>query len=227
MWAIIALINCFLIELLIQFEIFEIFYPITTWDEYLNFRFYYNFIVTTPFFMLSAIGLGMWFSRNPNIFAKQNIFMWILFPLSFVYLIANQFFGFRFDFIRGDYHLFVFPYSAFLFLVIMNLIPKKLTNNNILIKGIRTLSSSTYHILLTQIFYFGIVISIWGHHYGASIVGINSNYDPNVVFLYVLLNWVICLPIGSLWWYGETKLRGYRLKRKNARNLELIDKLVE
>jgi hypothetical protein len=38
---------------------------------------------------------------------------------------------------------------------------------------------------------------------------------------------VICLPIGSLWWYGETKLRGYRLKRKNARNLELIDKLVE
>lgn len=98
----------------------------------------------------------------------------------------------------------------------MKLLPKN--PSNLFVKGIKLISKSTYHILLTQIIYFAIVISVWGDHYGASIFGINSVYDPVVVFLYVLINWVMCIPIGILWWYGETKLREYRLKRKDLNN---------
>jgi hypothetical protein len=109
----------------------------------------------------------MWFSRNPDLFAKQNAFMWILFPLSLFYLIL-YFFGFRFDFIRGDYNLFVFPYSAFLFfLVAIKTLPKK--GNKKIAKAISWIGKSTYHILLTQILYFGIIVWLYGDHYRASI----------------------------------------------------------
>ncbi|MFX1321461.1 MAG: acyltransferase family protein [Promethearchaeota archaeon] len=214
-WRIITLFLCYVVELSIQLAVFFIFDPqnISTWPDYYDFLFYYRFIVTTPFFMLSAIGLGMWISRNHEIFAKQNILLWILFPLSLFYLILYQFFDFYFDFIVGDYNLFVFPYSAFLFLVGLQLLPKK--QDNKFIKGIAIIGKSTYHILLTQILYFAIVINIWGDHYGASIIGINLEYKLNVVFVYVVINWLICIPIGVLWWYSETKIRNYRLKNKN------------
>ncbi len=214
-WRIITLILCYVVELSLQLAILFIFDPrnISSWPDWYDFIFYYRFITTTSFFMLSAIGLGMWISRNHEIFATQNILLWILFPLSLFYLILYQFFGFYFNFIHGDYHLFVFPYSAFLFLVGLKLLPKK--QDNRFIRGITVIGKSTYHILLTQILYFAIIISIWGDHYGASIIGIDSAYELNVVFVYVLINWVICIPLGIFWWYSETKIRNYRLKKKN------------
>ncbi|KKL58155.1 hypothetical protein LCGC14_2228220 [marine sediment metagenome] len=217
-WRIITLILCFVIEIALHLTVFFVFDPLnvpTPSPEHDTLIFYYNFITTSPFFMLSGLGLGIWFSKNHDIFAKQNIFMWTLFGVSFFYLIISQFLSFRFAFIFGDYHLFVFPYSAFLFLIAMKLIPKN--PSNLFVKGIKLISKSTYHILLTQIIYFAIVINIWGDHYGASIFGINPLYNPFVVFLYVFINWVICIPIGILWWYGETKLREYRLKRKSLK----------
>ena len=215
----IALVLCFVIELSIHLAILLIFNPanISSLEEYYNLLFYYNFISTTPFFMLSAIGLGMWFSRDHNIFAKQNLFMWILFPLSLIYLIFNQFSDFDFTFMFGDYHLCVFPYSAFLFLIVMKLAPKDISNDNILARGITLISKSTYHILLAQILYFGITISIWGGHYGASIFGIDLSYNPLVVFLYLLINWIICVPLGVLWCYSESNIRDYRLERKSSK----------
>jgi len=211
-WSIFSLILCYIVELSVRLGLLFIVIPNVT--SYPEFYYYYRFIVTTPIFMLSAIGLGLWFSKNHNIFAKKNIFMWILFTLSFVYLIVNQFFEFRIGFEFGDYHLLIFPYSAFLILLGIKLLPKKVNDNNLFVKGIRIISKSTYHILLAQILYFAIVISIWGHHYGASIFGIDIGYDPLVVFLYLLINWVICIPIGALWWYGETRVREYRHLRK-------------
>jgi len=211
-WRIITLTLCYIVELSVHLAILFILIPNVA--SYPEFMFYFRFTYTTPLFLLSAIGLGLWFSKNHNIFAKKNIFIWILFPLSLVYLIAFQFFDFFFGFEFGDYHLLVFPYSAFLVLIALKLIPKKVNNNNLFIKGIRIISKSTYHILLTQILYFAIAISIWGDHYGASIFGIDIGYDPLVVFLYLLINWVICIPIGAIWWYGETRVREYRRLRK-------------
>ena len=212
-WKILTLLLCYAIELALQLTLFNTFGPppFPTWEAYFEFLYWFLFIVTTPFFMLSAIGLGMWFSKRPNLFAKQNIFMWILFPVSLYYLIQYQFFDFRFEFIRGDYNLFVFPYSAFLVLLGIKLIPKRW--DNWFAKAISTIGKSTYHILLTQILYFSVVYSIYGDHYGASILGINMSYNLTI-YLYLIINWVICIPYGIFWYYVDFKLRNYYMLHK-------------
>jgi hypothetical protein len=208
-WSIITLILCYMVELSIYLFIYFYLRPFVP-----NWGTYYAFFSTSPFFMLSAIGLGMWFSRDHDIFSDRNLFMWFLFPISLIYLIARQFYGIRIPFLFGDYHLLVFPYSAFLFLIAMYLIPDKVNNENFFIRRVRKISKATYHILLTQIFYFGIAISIWGGHYGASILGIDLSYDPPQVFGYLLLNCLICIPIGVFWWNEENKIREDRYYRK-------------
>ncbi len=216
-WRIVSLILCYIVELSIYLGIYFILIPIVP-PPNPEFYLYYSFFSTTPFFMLSAIGLGMWFSQDHNIFSKKNYFVWGLFPISLIYLITRQFFGFRIPFLFGDYHLMVFPYSAFLFLIILYIIPEKVNDNNFFIKRIRKISKATYHILLTQIFYFGIVMSIWGGHYGASIFGIDLSYNPAQVFGFLLLNWVICIPIGVFWWSEENNLRENRYLRKISKS---------
>ena len=214
-WKILTLLLCYVIELLLQLTLFNIFGapPFPTWEAYFEYLYWFLFVATTPFFMLSAIGLGMWFSKRPNLFAKQNIFMWIIFPVSLYYLIQYQFFDFRFEFIRGDYNLFVFPYSAFLVLLGIKLIPKRW--DNWFAKAISTIGKSTYHILLTQILYFSVVYSVYGDHYGASILGIDLSYDLTI-YLYLIINWVICIPFGVFWYYVDFKLRNYyMLYKKN------------
>jgi hypothetical protein len=220
-WRILTLLLCYAIELSIQLALFNIFdqYDFPTWEAYFEFRYWYYFIATTPFFMLSAIGLGMWFSKKPNLFAKQNLFMWILLPLSLYYLIQYQFFGFSYEFIRGDYNLFVFPYSAFLVLLAIKLLPKRW--DNWFTKIFSTIGKSTYHILLTQIIYFSVVYSLYGDHYGASIFGVNTIYDfplNNADFLTILgsllINWGICIPFGVFWYYVDFELRNYYTRYK-------------
>ncbi|MFW9951356.1 MAG: hypothetical protein ACFFKA_14660, partial [Candidatus Thorarchaeota archaeon] len=212
-WRIITLLLCYSVELGLQLALYFIFGapPFSTWQAYFEFLLWYLFIITTPFFMLSAIGLGMWFSKRPDLFAKQNLFIWILFPLSLYYLIQYQFFGFHFEFIRGDYNLFVFPYSAFLVLLGIKLIPNN--RNNWFTKTFSTIGKSTYHILLTQILYFSVVCSIYGDHYGASIFGIDTSYDLTII-AYLFINWVICVPCGVFWYYFDFKLREYYMLHK-------------
>ena len=214
LWRILSLVLCYAIELSLQFAIFFRYSPFSfsTWGAYYEYLYTLEFIFTTPFFMLSAIGLGMWFSKKPNLFAKQNLFMWILFPLSLFYLIQYQFFGFRFEFIRTDYHLLVFPYSAFLVLLVIKLLPMRW--DNWFGKAISTIGKSTYHILLTQILYFAVVVSLYGDHYRASIFGIN--FSDNIdIFLYLIINWVICIPCGVFWHFIDEKLLKYIKLRNN------------
>ncbi|MBY8987628.1 MAG: acyltransferase [Candidatus Lokiarchaeota archaeon] len=222
-WRVFTLLLCFLIEWSLQMALFNIFGPppFTSWEAFYK----YLFIVTSPFFMLSAIGLGMWFSKKPNLFAKQNLFMWILFPISLYYLIQYQFFDFRFEFIRGDYNLFVFPYSAFLVLLGIKLLPNRW--DNWFTKVFSTIGKATYHILLTQILYFSVAYSLYGDHYGASIFGINTVYDfplNNADFLtilgYLIINWVICIPFGVFWYYIDFELRNYYLRHKKLKHRE-------
>ena len=216
--ATISLIICFLIEFTLQLFVYDALKNPNPPPTYLTWDDYYNalIILCSVFFYLSAIGLGMWFSRNYAIFNIRNWFMWILFPLSLAYLIAYQFFDFSFknesgvSFITGDYNFLVFPYSAFLFLIALKLLPYE--SKNWFSKIIKKISRSTYHILLTQILYFAIVVALYGDHYRASILGINPNQDI-IAFLYLIINWIICIPIGVLWWYAEAKLK--KILRKN------------
>jgi len=210
--AVMTLLLCFIVEIVVQLIIFSLKNPnppptFASWDAYYTVILLLYSIL--PLF--SGIGLGMWFSRNYDLFSKRNLFIWILFPLSLTYLILYQFFGFRIlvndvSLLTGDYHFLVFPYSALLFLITMKILPKNSTN--ILAKIIKLISRSTYHILLTQIFYFGIVYALYGDHYGASIFSMNSSEDF-VIFLNLSINWCICIPIGILWWYTGKRIRKY------------------
>jgi len=212
-WRIYTLFLCYLIELSLQLALFNTFgpSPFPTWEAFYT----YLFVVTTPFFMLSAIGLGMWFSKKPNLFAKQNLFMWILFPLSLYYLIQYQFFDLRHDFIRGDYNLFVFPYSAFLVLLAIKLLPNRW--DNWFTKIFSTMGKATYHILLTQILYFSVVYSLYGDHYGANIFGINTTYNFTILGS-LIINWVICIPFGVFWYYVDFELRNYYTRHKKHKH---------
>lgn len=218
-WRILALMLCYLIELATYLYLYFGFYqdPFTSLSNYNAWLFNRVTIAIIPFSMLSAIGLGLWLSRNPNIFAKQNILIWILAPLSLIYLIAYGFYDYRISFMAGDYHLFIFPYSAFLVLLGIKLIPKRW--NNWFTKAISTIGKSTYHILLTQILYFSVVYSVYGDHYGASILGINMSYDLTI-YLYLIINWVICIPCGVFWYYIDFKLRDYYLLHKKNKYRE-------
>lgn len=208
--AIYTLIICFLIEIIVQSIIFFVFKnpnpPPTfqTWEDY----YCSLFFIYSIFMLLSAVGFGMWFSRDHELLSKNNIFVWILFFLSLTYLIAYQFFGYQIvvdgiPFLTGDYNFMVFPYSAFLFLVAMKVLPAKSTSK--IAKVIKMISKSTYHILLVQILYFAIVFALYGDHYGASIFGISPNNDL-IIYLNLLINWSICIPIGVFWWHNEQQL---------------------
>ena len=199
---VLTLILCYVGEITTQLFVYFVIGEITTYLEWWALLCFY---CTIPFY-LSAIGLGMWFSKGHDITENRISYMWILFPLSVIYLIAYLF-NFRFGFIRGDYNLFVFPYSAFLFLIGIKLLPEKAEGK--LTKTIAVIGKSTYHILLTQILYFGIVVAIWSDHYCASIFGINP-FDYGVCFTYLHINWVICIPLGILWYEIETKIRKRR-----------------
>lgn len=213
-----SLIICFLIEFSLQIFIHDTLKSTNPDYSFLTLEDYYNalLILYSVFFYISAIGLGMWFSRNHDIFNVRNCFMWILFPLSLTYLIAYQFFDFKLldengvSFITGDYNFLVFPYSAFLVLIALKLLPHE--SKNWFSKGIKKISRSTYHILLTQILYFAIVVAIYGDHYRACIFGLNPDQDI-IAFLYLIINWIICIPIGVFWWYAEGQLKKVIIKK--------------
>ena len=211
--AIYTLIICFIIEIIVQTIIFTLFKnpnpppTFASWDAY----YYALFFIYSIFLLFSAVGFGMWFSRDHNLFSKNNVFLWILFPISLSYLIAYQFYDYRIlvngiPFLTGDYNFMVFPYSAFLFLVALKVFPKD--SNSKMAKIIKTISRSTYHILLVQILYFAIVFALYGDHYGASIFGINQSNEI-ITYLYLIVNWSICIPIGIFWWHMEQRVYRY------------------
>jgi len=219
-WAFLTLILCFLIEIGMQYIVYSQFKPITNANISIVFMFLCNILYYT-----SAIGLGMWISRNYKIFSWHNIVNWILFPLSLTYIIAFQFFDFEFTdsngvaYLTGDYNFLVTPYSAFLVLLVIKLIPK--TKKGIITKSISVIGKSTYHILLTQIMYFAILIAIYGDHYGTSILGVATD-DLNI-FINLFVNWSICVSIGVIWWSIENSIRSFSSKKRMIRRNEQLE----
>ena len=98
----------------------------------------------------------------------------------------------------GDYSFFFFPYSAMLFMLAMKFIPKNpLTKFS---NFIRKVSKSTYHILLTQIFYFSIVFQfflVMTDGDSATLDVFDAN-PLNYLWFYPL-NLIITFGIGILW----------------------------
>ena len=190
---VLTLILCFAVEIVLQLTVFFFIGQITSWEE----SYILSLFMTSFPFYLSAIGLGLWFSFNRKPFSRRNLFIWILFPISLIYMIYHQFFDFRFriggvSLLRGDYHFLIFPYSAVIFLLVMMLLPQK--SDNRFSRAISLIGKSTYHILLTQMFGYG-MISVWiGTHY---LIDVGFTFLDALLLIYA---WIIFIPFGILWY---------------------------
>ncbi|MHA2390370.1 MAG: acyltransferase family protein [Promethearchaeota archaeon] len=190
---ILTLILCFLIEIAMQLTVFFFIGNITSWQEI----HILNMFMSSTLFYLSAIGLGMWFAKDHELQSNRNFFMWLIYPISLAYIIAYQFFGFRYmignvPLLRGDYHLIVFPYSAFLFLLAMKFLPQRAKNR--FTRAITLIGKSTYHILLIQILGYGMITAYWGTHYA-----IDAGFGLDVI-LDMITAWIIFISFGILWY---------------------------
>jgi hypothetical protein len=220
-WPKISLISCFLIEFLMHLLVFFIIGEIT-WAEW-HMEIYFRNIILL---YLSSIGLGFWFSKNPNIFSKKNWFIWILLPFSLIFLIGYEFFEFRLaidgaDILRGDYHLLANTYSAFIILLALKFLPQ--VSNLKISEAISAVGRSTFHIFLVQDIYFAITYAvhgpIWGVHSGPQIIGNIFGIVFDVYWLNFILyfmNLGICFTLGVIWWLIEGKIRKKRLIRQKT-----------
>jgi len=204
-WPVRTLVACFLSELALQLIMYFFFpYPIDSAAE--------AYIVTAirgnVLFFLPAIGLGLWFSRGHDLFERRNSFILALLPPSLVFLVAYQFFRMKPAFIRGDYTLLFYPYAAFIFLVMMAILPATAEGRGA--STIRKISSATYHIFLFQIFYFSIVWHLWAGFLGIPTIEVGSVQVFLDLWLYIpyyLMNLTITFLGGLLWYELETRAR--------------------
>jgi hypothetical protein len=206
---VLTLILCFIVEIVMQLLVFFFIgdlYPggVISWPRV----HILNMFMTSVFFYLPAIGLGLWFSFGYKLNDNRNFFMWIIYPISLAFMTVHQFFAFRIrvdglPLLRGDYHLLIVPYSAFLFLLAMKFLPKN--PHGRLSRGISLISKSTYHILLTQILGYGMVFAFWGDHYAVNtlITFPLSLNDASVIFdsvVNLVAVWILFISFGILWY---------------------------
>ncbi|MBN2156836.1 MAG: acyltransferase family protein [Candidatus Lokiarchaeota archaeon] len=219
-----TLILCYIIEIGFQFSI-RLFINANGVDYRINI---FTFM---PFMLMSAIGLGMWLARDHRWDAIQNIIVWVLGLASFAFVIYAIYFGwpvFAFWTVF-DYNLFVYPYSALIVMLTLNIFPKSPSGPQY--RFITTLSKSTYHILTTQIFYFSLIYGLllpfnapFGTiSYPISFSQLNLQH-VNYLWFYPV-NLVITFTIGTLWqlvgtrfWNSHTKTR----QRINQKRLEMM-----
>ena len=207
-----AVILCFLVEFILHiFIIYTIAIDGTTIQEWHIEVFFRDSI----FFYLSAIGMGMWLSFNHKIDADRNETFLFLLPVSLFYMIMYQFFRIGIPIVRGDYHYLTFLYAAVLFMFAMKYLPEK--SDGIISKGIKSISKATYHILLVQIFYYAIIIYLFGTHY---LIDIHSR---PIDFLYLIIAWIICVPLGVLWYKLEYTIRRRKSEKKKGKLAKPLD----
>jgi peptidoglycan/LPS O-acetylase OafA/YrhL len=207
-----TLILCFVVEIIMQLLVFAFIGDITSEVEF----HYWLLFLTSVLIYLPGIGLGMWFSFGYHLKSKRNIFMWILLPLSLVYIYYHQFRLFRFRIgdvllLQGDYHLLIVPYSAFLFLLALKIFPQKSENG--FSRAIALIGKSTYHILLIQIFGYGMIYAFWGDHYG-----IFAGFSPDKIIDMVVL-WIFFISFGVLWYKTD---QNKDLKRRTLYYINLF-----
>lgn len=215
---VLTMIFCFLSEIILQGIMYFWFpYPIESVLE----GFITSAIRVNVFFFLPAVGLGLWFSEDHNLFSRRNWFMFAYLPISLVFMIdyttgiisalpntIGQSFTFIQDYIRGDYTLLFYGYAAIWFLFAMIMIPKKASGS--LQRFIQRIGRASYHILLFQIIYYSIVyyrISPEAQFLKiepefATVLGWSSDlyYIP-----FYLINLTICLAGGLLWMEAEKR----------------------
>jgi hypothetical protein len=206
-WALLTLVLCITINIITSLIMFLYFGEVGSAEEWRTMTFFYM----TIFMYIGGIGLGMWFSRNPKLFSFHNLFMWIVFPLCAYYIYQFQFHDFEIEFLRSDYNIIFYTYTAFIFLVVLLIFPNN--PKNFLAKGIAWIGKSSYHILLVQIFYFGLMQAFTGN-FAYILPDPYQTSDLINCIIYDIIAIVICVVIGVLWCFTQTKISKYRINRK-------------
>ncbi len=221
-YPILTFIFCFLIEWIMHILASTILFGIIEFNWFMMVVFFKTHIL----YFLSGIGLGLWISKDPEIFSKRNIIIWILMPISLIYLIAYSIYGlgglrgmlhqYYLSWIGGDYHFLTFPYTAFLFLIVLKIFPKNPDNK--ISKIIKIISKSTYHILLIQILYFSFAYHFW--------FTIADGFDlhPIDYLWYYPLSLLITITGGIIWQTLETKF--YEVKINENKIYRIIYKIL-
>ncbi|MHA1897143.1 MAG: acyltransferase family protein [Promethearchaeota archaeon] len=181
------LLLSFIVEILIELGIYILYYDAGPYHWSLT-KIYF---ICNIFFLISAITLGFWLSLDYKISSRHNVIIWLLFIPSVIYIYLYSTYNFQFNWLIGDYHLMFFPYSAFIVMIVLNIVPKDM--NNKFSRLIKTISESTYHILLFEMLYFSIV-----YHF---FMNIFTCFDPaplNYIWFFPL-NVIITFYGGILW----------------------------
>jgi len=205
---IIALISCFVIEIIMQLMVFFFIGDLFSGGVLSYPKLHVlNMFMYSALFYLSGIGLGIWFSFEHRLEHSRNFFMWLLYPISLAFIVTYQFFGYRImigniPLLRGDYHFLIFPYSAFLVLIALKFLPRRA--NGRIARAISLIGKSTYHILLTQILGYGIIFASEGTHY--FIFSGFSLLDAS----YLIYAWLVFIPLGILWYKIDQNKNIYR-----------------
>ena len=107
-----------------------------------------NIFTFIPLQLLTAITLGIWLSIDHKWGSPRNLVIWFFGLASMVwiiYVIANGYpdFVWEYNLIYFDYNYFVYPYSALIVMLFLNIVPKSPQGKNF--RNITTLSKATYH----------------------------------------------------------------------------------
>lgn len=215
---------CFLSEILMQYFLWFLYPSATSYFDW----FVISAIRVNILFFLPAVGIGLWFSKGFDIRAKRNWFVYIYAPISFIFMIDyatispvthrgilssmpnffGEFLGFVQDFIVGDYTLIFYGYAAFLFLITMVAITQVPIGP--ISRFIQRIGKSTYHILLSQIFWMSIVYwfvlpdSVMYHYIPD--FEIHLGWTTSLFYIpFYLLNLGVSFTLGLLWYELERR----------------------
>lgn len=215
---VLTLILCFLSELVMQ-TIMYIWLPYPIESELEGFL--TSAIRVNVIFFLPAVGLGLWFSKGYNLRSRRNWFVLPYYIMSFVFMIdyttgilgsmpnaVGQGVTWIQNFIRGDYTLLFYGYAALLFVGALVLIPQKPQGK--VQRFVQRIGRASYHILLFEIFYMGIV------YYLISIEAVMHHEIPDFALIlgwpsdlyyipFYLINVTICVGGGLLWMEAEKR----------------------
>ena len=131
-----------------------------------------------------------------------------------------------------DYNLFIYPYSALIVMLALNIIPKSPHGPHF--RNLTSLSKATYHILMTQILYFSVIYGLFLNieypfgtfynywnltHYG-TLVSAHANF----LWFYVI-NVAITFTIGYIWYRLDKRFwegKSVTNKRISQKQLEMM-----
>jgi hypothetical protein len=191
-----------------------------------------NIFTFCPLMLLSAVALGLWLSIDHRWDAPRNIIIWLLGIASLVFVIYDLIAGYP-SWARMfgifDYNLWIYPYSALIVFLSLNIFPKSPSGPQF--RAITTVSKSTYHILMTQIFYFSVIYGLllpldaaFGTVPRNATVALLNLQHANYLWFYPL-NLVITFTIGILWYKAGKQFwskRNSLNKKVSERQLKMM-----